>query len=433
MVGKRTSSATGGFADMTTPSVMLELEKYDGMVEDSVDENDMTTSEEPLLRKSWFELQRVSLLGKGVYSNVHMVVDPQTKRQYALKCLDANRIATPDNFLDAACDLARETALLATLNHDNIIQLCGLSSQSISESYQNDDGFFILMDVLQETLKDRMDRWRSDKSLFQKTAWNPKRFLFFGRKTKLGNLDWNRMLGRIETVALGTVRGMRYLHEEQQICIRDLKPANIGFDATTGQVRLFDFGLSRSMDECQSDKEVIGTPRYMAPEVMINQGTSFASDVYSFGVVLYELCSLKTAFSKEQSLEDFQKHVVNAQARPKLNCIPDGSLRALIADCWSQGPNQRPNFAEVHGRLLDILSSSSLMEELQSSSSRLFRTKSSALESTHKTYRLDHGDSSLQFPDPIAAHSSGRESAAGSSKTSECSFATNNALSLSAY
>ena len=385
-MGKHTDA--GSFVSLASASALMELEKYDDMTSgcDHADDttSTTTTTSSSIVRKSWFELQRISLLGRGVYSNVHLVIEPKTHKQYALKCLDASRINDSEEFLDAASDLAREASLLARLDHENIIQLRGLCASSISDSYQEDgNGFFFLMDVLDETLKDRMDRWRSDGSLFH----GPRRFLFGGAKT----VDVHKMRGRIETVALGIVRGMRYLHEQQSIVLRDLKPANIGFEAETGRVKLFDFGMSRHIDECLPE-DVVGTPRYMAPEVMLSHGTSYSSDVYSFGVVLYEICSLKVAFAKQRNLDDFQRHVVDAKARPNLACIPCARLQALIADCWAHEPSARPSFAEIDGRLVDILTPS-IEKPVLPSAPRQVEYKRSSSILTRRTYRMDPAES----------------------------------------
>lgn len=351
------------FASLASSNaVSMEWEQYDGLTTGIIDNDEHDDdSSDNIIRRSWFELQRISLLGQGVYSSVYLVVDPETRTQYALKCLDASRIGSSEAFLDAASDLARETSLLTRLDHENVIQIRGVCSTPLSESYQEDgNGFFFLMDVLQETLKDRLDRWRSDRTLYHQKKKKMAAFSFPSIRRLGGGggggVDAERMYGRIETVVLGIVRGMRYLHEEQSIVLRDLKPANIGFDANTGQVRLFDFGMSRHLKECVLEtQDVVGTPRYMAPEVMLAQGTSFASDVYSFGVLLYEICSLQIAFSKQRSLEDFQKHVVDAQARPNVNVIPCLALRDLIVSCWAHNPKDRPTFAEIQPQLLEIL------------------------------------------------------------------------------
>lgn len=371
--------ASGSFANLASASALMELEKYDELTAGH------DHADDAIVRKSWFELQRISLLGQGVYSNVHLVIEPKTRKQYALKCLDSSRIVDSDEFLDAASDLAREANLLARLDHENIIQVRGICSSSLSDSYlEGGNGFFFLMDVLDETLKDRLVRWRSDVSLFQ----GSRRCLFGGPKT----VDAQRMRGRIVTVALGIVRGMRYLHEQQSIVLRDLKPANIGFEAETGMVKLFDFGMSRHIEECLPE-DVVGTPRYMAPEVMLSQGTSFSSDVYSFGVLLYEICSLKVAFSKQRNLEDFQRHVVDAKARPNLSSIPCVRLQALIAECWAHNPSDRPSFEKIHGKLVDIVTPS--IEKALPTTHRpaVPTVKRSSSTMTRRTHQMDPAES----------------------------------------
>lgn len=344
-----------GFMSVASASASIELEKYDDLLQEEHTEPTKNSLETPLLRISWYELQKVSLLGQGVYTNVHLVVDVQSKQKYALKCLDPQRISTAQELVDAATDLAREAALLSKLeHHENIIRLRGVSSTSLSQSYQEDgDGFFFLMDVLEETLKDRLTRWRLDAGMYQPNTG--RRRLFGASSPKV--VELSRMYGRLETVALGIVRGMRYLHEVHSIVLRDLKPANIGFDGASGKVRLIDFGMARPVEECYPD-EVAGTPRFMAPEVMLLQGTSFASDVYSFGIVLYEICSLQPAYGKQlknaTDLEAFQKHVAVDQSRPNLDSIPCPVTKALIQECWDNNPRNRPSFAEIERRLVDI-------------------------------------------------------------------------------
>jgi serine/threonine protein kinase len=210
---------------------------------------------------------------------------------------------TPQEFVNAASDLAMEAGMLSDLDHKNIIRLRGVSSTCLSESFVEDRGYFLLMDVLEETLKDRLQRWRKEKASYDKRGLTS----LFIKKNKKRKANADRMFGRIETVVVGVANGMKYLHD-RNILLRDLKPANIGFDEA-GKVRLFDFGMARKLEDCQAN-EVCGTPRYMAPEALTDKEWSLKTDVYSFGVVLYEICSLQVPFppagrrQKSSTLED---------------------------------------------------------------------------------------------------------------------------------
>ncbi len=329
------------------------------------------------------EMHWISLLGRGCYSNVHLVTD-QRKEKLALKCLDPTRIASPDELVVAATDLAMEAIVLSSLApHPHIIRLRGVCSVPFSQSYaeagEGSEGYFLLLDVLTETLSDRLNRWRKDRRSSMTDQQG-------GRKTKRMSLvrfprirrhqlDVSKMYGRMETVARGVVCGMAYLHS-QGIILRDLKPSNCGFDED-GKVRLFDFGMARQIKDCHAE-EICGSPRYMAPEVMAGHGYTLKADVYSFGVLLYELCTLEVPFTDVDvnrtngrntrrnaskkvvqattTVEDFQRLVVEQKVRPlHVDRIPCARTRGLIQDCWDSDLCVRPTFEEVAERLSEIL------------------------------------------------------------------------------
>ncbi|KAK3239087.1 hypothetical protein CYMTET_50962 [Cymbomonas tetramitiformis] len=89
---------------------------------------------------------------------------------------------------------------------------------------------------------------------------------------------------------------LQYLHSKK-ILHRDVKSQNI-FLTKQKIVMLGDFGLSKQLQHTfDMAKTPIGTPFYMAPEVMEGKPYSFKGDVWALGCVLYELCTLKAAFA----------------------------------------------------------------------------------------------------------------------------------------
>lgn len=103
-------------------------------------------------------------------------------------------------------------------------------------------------------------------------------------------IDWKKL----QEIAIGTAKGIAYMHEECQIKMihYDIKPANILLDADFSP-RVGDFGLANL---CNKDNthvsltEYRGTPGYSAPELLrFNFPVTCKCDVYSFGMVLFEI------------------------------------------------------------------------------------------------------------------------------------------------
>ncbi|XP_020573001.1 G-type lectin S-receptor-like serine/threonine-protein kinase At2g19130 [Phalaenopsis equestris] len=113
--------------------------------------------------------------------------------------------------------------------------------------------------------------------------------LFHGSKT---DLDW----GRRYLIALGTARGLVYLHEKCRDCIIhcDIKPENILLDASFIP-KVADFGLSKLVgrDLSRVLTTMRGTRGYLAPEWISGVAITAKADVYSYGMMLFEIISGK--------------------------------------------------------------------------------------------------------------------------------------------
>jgi serine/threonine protein kinase len=141
---------------------------------------------------------------------------------------------------------------------------------------------------------------------------------------------------------------MAFVHHHG-VLYRDLKPSNIGIDYQ-GKVRLFDFGFARTYQEEQGHllTTMIGTPRYMSPEVASSQGKyGFPADVHSFAMVLWEILVLRKPFEKAKCLKTFLKALHVQQKRPSLKHVASFDIRSLLTASWHPDPDQRPTFALI--------------------------------------------------------------------------------------
>ncbi|KAM3863802.1 serine/threonine kinase 17a like [Diretmus argenteus] len=100
--------------------------------------------------------------------------------------------------------------------------------------------------------------------------------------------------------------GVVWLHRSNVVHL-DLKPQNILLTSARplGDIRIVDFGLSRRMDSVTEVKEIIGTPEYMAPEIMNYEPISIATDMWSIGVLTYIMLTGESPFLGDDKQETY--------------------------------------------------------------------------------------------------------------------------------
>lgn len=136
---------------------------------------------------------------------------------------------------------------------------------------------------------------------------------------------------------------LQYIHR-LGILHRDIKTSNI-YLTVNNTVKLGDFGISRVLQGSEAALTVVGTPYYMSPEVCEGKPYSYKSDAWSLGCVLYELCTLKHAFSADNLLGLVFK-IVSGTAEP----IPSrysAQLRRITTLMLSKDTNKRMSVQEV--------------------------------------------------------------------------------------
>ncbi|KAK8883536.1 hypothetical protein M9Y10_042630 [Tritrichomonas musculus] len=246
----------------------------------------------------------------GIFGQVYTIQEKATNKTYAAKVLEGTHTG-----LDFMKRFYYEVEIMSKFNSPFIVKYVGYS---LNDFYDRPSPTIIMEFVQNGTLKDLLDNARRGCA---PKEWNSTRILII-----------------IYSIALG----MAAVHSKNVIH-RDIKPENILLDNHL-LPKICDFGLS-VFDNAEIDKTEAGTPIYMAPEVVLQNGYSKAVDVYAFALVVYEIITLNEPHSKRNYLQIVES--LNKGERPEIyEEIPE-SYKRLITKCWQQDPKDRPTFEQI--------------------------------------------------------------------------------------
>jgi serine/threonine protein kinase len=154
-------------------------------------------------------------------------------------------------------------------------------------------------------------------------------------------------LDKTARLAADLGRGLDALHE-RGILHRDVKPSNVllGPDGAA----LADFGLARAADSTRLTREgqLLGTPLYLAPELIEGEEATRASDLYALGCVLYECLAGRPPFVGRGAAEIGFAHLVE---KPDVAGLPSNVGLALLT-ALAKEPAARPTTGTALARLL---------------------------------------------------------------------------------
>ncbi|WP_431783991.1 serine/threonine-protein kinase [Streptomyces chumphonensis] len=146
--------------------------------------------------------------------------------------------------------------------------------------------------------------------------------------------------------ALAAAHAAGYVH-------RDVKPENILLDEASGHALLTDFGVARLIDAPRrgGTGRVVGTPDYVAPEIVEGLPPRAAVDIYALATVLYEALAGFTPFGGGHPGAVLRRHVTEAVA--PLPGVP-AELWRLVHQCLAKAPASRLRAAELAARLHEL-------------------------------------------------------------------------------
>lgn len=180
------------------------------------------------------------------------------------------------------------------------------------------------------------------------------------------------------------LNGLKYLHSNN-IVHRDIKGANI-LVTTEGVVKLADFGCAKIFVGIQSNvKSVLGTPYWMAPEVIRAEGYGRSADVWSLGCTIIEMATLKPPWCNdfgEPAAAMF--HIASSNETPQIPEHLSPEAHDFLVRCFKRDPKERPdavqllNHTFINGQnLLDMSDPSQLVVNNNTSSTSSSTTTAS--------------------------------------------------------
>ncbi len=263
------------------------------------------------------EYRHLELIGRGAMGEVYRAQDTLLDRHVAIKFLSASFDPS------ARVRFLREARAVARLSHPNVVSIYRYGTVGAIA--------YLVAELASGQPLDKIEK----------------------------PLPWSK----VQEIAIGLSRGLGAAHR-QGILHRDIKPANVVI-TSSGEIKLLDFGLAKLVDDnlepllqraagvaqntssaelqvkVTASGVVVGTPRYMAPEIWSGAAATEASDVYSLGALLYELCA-GTAPHQTCSFEELRWSVERGAPITPLSLGREGErFASIILTCLARDPADR--------------------------------------------------------------------------------------------
>jgi len=159
---------------------------------------------------------------------------------------------------------------------------------------------------------------------------------------------------KIAAIALAVLDGLRACHTSRpRVYHRDVKPGNIVV-GPDGSVHLVDFGIARIAGKVPltDDRLIVGTPEFLAPELLDGEPAGPGTDLWALGVTLYYALTGEAPFSAETTWAMFTAIKFRNPPGPR----DGGPLASLILQMLRKRPEDRPDAATVSAVLRGVAS-----------------------------------------------------------------------------
>ncbi|KAI6658159.1 Serine/threonine-protein kinase Nek11 [Oopsacas minuta] len=263
------------------------------------------------LKQTWgVKYSLLNKLGAGQFGSVYLINDSNARIDESQRLKVIKFIPIDDIMLDETVDAVKEARVLSELNCPYIL--------SFHDSFIEDSMFCIVTEYCEG----------GDLAMIIKQ----KQQSSGGINIEIV-LDWFVQLA----IALNYIHQLRIIH-------RDLKTRNVFL--RRNKVKLGDFGISCILKSCNEYANTFaGTPYYMSPEVLKQEGYNFKSDIWSLGCIFYELLMLERPY-KGGSIMALLYRIVEADP-PQLPASFSPEICNISKKMLEKDPELRPTAHEL--------------------------------------------------------------------------------------
>ncbi|XP_034323160.1 serine/threonine-protein kinase D3 isoform X3 [Magallana gigas] len=229
-------------------------------------DNGNVSEDDPIQKDiySMYQIYAEDVLGSGQFGIVYGGKHRKTNREVAIKVIDKLRFPNKQE-----AQLKNEVSILQNLHHPGVVNL--------EKMFETPERIFVVME-------------KQKGDMLEMILSSPK----------------GRLSERITKFLISQIlMALKHLHSKH-IVHCDLKPENVLLSSETAfpQVKLCDFGFARIIGEKSFRRSVVGTPAYLAPEVLKDKGYNRSLDMWSVGVIIYVCLSGTFPFNEDEEISD---------------------------------------------------------------------------------------------------------------------------------